>query len=376
MSPPRRPLPPQDPRLPGLALLDQDRLVEALSSVLGLSHHVEEARVGYLELAPRTSLVLRVDAVVDGQERTAVLRSGAAATGRFGCGAPVAGLDTVVHWLPEDPSLPLLAAATGTLEVHVLSYVPGRRATLGIAPYVLKTYATTPGYQAARAALDLLGDGRDLPTPPFVAVLPEHRTAVQEHVTGVPATLADTVALAPQAGALLRRLHSSDRRSTARRDPADQLREARRSVELVASVLPEQGARAADLLRRLSTRIPSAGPLVLSHGDFTVDQLVVGSAGLVVTDVDDACQAPAALDLAAFAANVVSGRPGDDEHGDRVLDALLEGYGTPPPALAWHHAVALLRRCDRPFRRWKKHWPQKSTAILDLVEQKVSTSCA
>jgi aminoglycoside phosphotransferase (APT) family kinase protein len=108
---------------------------------------------------------------------------------------------------------------------------------------------------------------------------------------------------------------------------------------------------------------------VLSHGDFTIDQLLVaGDGSVVVTDVDNACQAPAALDVAAFAANLVSGRDGDAEHAEAVLAALADSHGW-PPALRWHFAVAVLRRCDRPFRRWKKGWPEKSEAILDLVEK-------
>ena len=108
---------------------------------------------------------------------------------------------------------------------------------------------------------------------------------------------------------------------------------------------------------------------MLSHGDFTVDQLLLSpGGGLTVTDVDNACQAPAALDVASFAANVMSGRAGDADHSEGLLEELLS-HGPSVPSIRWHYAVMLLRRCDRPFRRLKKAWPEKSTAILDHAER-------
>jgi hypothetical protein len=50
----------------------------------------------------------------------------------------------------------------------------------------------------------------------------------------------------------------------------------------------------------------------------------------------------------------------------------VTSYGT-PPGLEWHFAAALLRRCDRPFRRLKKRWPDKVIAILDAAEAAAST---
>jgi hypothetical protein len=85
----------------------------------------------------------------------------------------------------------------------------------------------------------------------------------------------------------------------------------------------------------------------------------------------DRCERPRG-DLARFAANLVSGRDGDLAHARSVLDAMVSSYGT-PPGLEWHFAAALLRRCDRPFRRLKKRWPGKAVAILDAAEEAVST---
>jgi hypothetical protein len=380
-------------RVAGPALLHDGLLAETLTRAYARSGSVvTEVRVGYLEYHPGASLVVQVSAVVDGHPRSAVVRTGDAVTPAVrGSGRWLPELAGVVHWLPSDPSLPLVASTARELyallphslratrqpagpdtPARVLAYVPGRRATLALEPYVLKTYASSAAFETARAAMALLGDGRELPTPRQVTALPACRATVQHHVTGTPAGLPQAVALAEPAGELVRRLHRSERRASVRRDPVAQLRDAREAVDVLGAVLPDQRERAGDLLARLAGAAPTDLPLVLSHGDFTIDQLLVtGDGGLVVTDVDNACQAPAALDLASFAANLVSGRDGDDERAYAVLSALVASHGA-PPGLAWHFAVALLRRCDRPFRRWKKRWPQKSLNILTMAEE-VST---
>ena len=378
-----------DLAVPQLSLLYDGLLTDTMTSICARTGSMAtDVRLDYLEYAPHASLVLQVSADVDGRRRSVVLRTGAAVNSQVReTGVCVPELNGVAHWLPSDPSLPLMRATSRELHgllpssaaptspgdraegpARVLAYVPSRRATLSLEPYVLKSYATSQAFERARAAMDLLSDGRDLPTPRQVAALPEHRTTVQRHVEGTPASLSQAVTLAEHAGRLARRLHDSERRSTVRRDPAAQLRDARTAVEVLAAVLPDQAGRARALLRRLAAAAPTGLRLVLSHGDFTIDQLLLTDEGLVVTDVDNACQAPAALDIASFAANLVSGRTGDDERAYAVLSGLMAGHGA-PPALAWHFAVALLRRCDRPFRRWKKRWPEKACNILAMAEE-------
>ena len=377
-----------DADLPQLALLRDGLLAETLTRVCEAPRSVaDDARVIYLEYAPGASLVLQVSAMVDGQHRSAVVRAGSAVTHAVrSTGAAVAGLGAVVHWLPSDPSHPLLGAtsrelyelmpealrptrsADGDDPATVLADVPGRRATLALPPYVLKSYASVAAFETAHAAMMLLGDGTEIPTPRRVTSLPAHRATVQRHVSGTPAGLRDALALTAPVGPLLRRLHASERTAAVRRDAASQLRDARRAVDVLGAVLPDQRDRATALLTRLADTAPTGLPLVLSHGDFSIDQLLVtGDGSLVVTDIDKACQAPAALDVASFAANLMSGRPGDAEHAYAVLDALAASHGS-TPGLGWHFAVALLRRCDRPFRRLKKRWHEKSVAILDMVE--------
>lgn len=337
-----------------LALLDAAALTDAVATAFPAARAVGPARVEYLDLVPGERLVVQARADVDGAEQDVVVRSS----------APFRPADAVVHRLRDDPALPLLRSGA-----RLLAYVPGRRATLGVRPYVVKTYADDREFRAAATAMRLLADGADLPTPPAVAVLPLHRATLQRHVEGSATDVRGALDAAVPAGRILARLHASTRTATGVRRPEHELASARRAVGVLAEVLPGEAARARRLLDALAADLPTHLPVVLSHGDFTVDQLLrTPDGGLVVTDVDTACQAPAALDVATFAANVVSGRPGDDDRGAAVLDRLLSAHGR-PPGLRWYLTVALLRRCDRPFRRLKKRWPEKSASILDAAQK-------
>jgi aminoglycoside phosphotransferase (APT) family kinase protein len=379
-----RPLPPVDLALPALGLLDSELLTKALRATLPPRHEVESARVRYLEYRPQLRLLMHADVLVDGTRRDASLRAGTAATPvRAATGHKVPWVESVVHWMPSDPDLPLLAATRPELctllaqagarspaadEPALLAYVPSRRAVLRIGDCVLKTYARVEDFRRSAAALALVGDGLDLPTPRFVAAVPELRTTVQEAVDGLAAAPDAAVDLAPSAGLILRRLHRSDRQATTVMSPHAQLAVAADAVTLLGSVVPEQRDRARALLRHLHATAPSDVPLVLSHGDFNIGQLLTTVQGTVVTDVDMVCRAPAAYDLASYAANLVSGRPGDELRAEAALEALLSTYGD-VPALRWHLATALLRRCDRPFRRAKRRWIEHCTTVLDIAER-------
>jgi hypothetical protein len=384
----RRPLPAVDAGVPQLALLHRDRLAETLAGVWGAADPVADAQVEYLAYTPGRSLVLHVSAQVGGRARHAVIRSGSAITDRARATARwLPDLDAMVHEVADDPDLPLMRATRGQLSrvlpgslgervrvgarsepARVLAYVPATRATLAVEPFVLKTYASRWAYATAVTANGILSGTNAFRTPAFLGGVPDHLMTVQPHVAARPAERHEALRLALDAGLLLAQLHGTVTTAAPVRDSAVQLQAASKAVDVLRAVLPSHAVRATALLRTLATRAPSASSLVLSHGDFSIDQLLVdGDGSIVVTDVDKVCRAPAALDVSSFAANLMSGRHGDDDHVTSVLDALCASH-RPPPHLRWHLAVALLRRCDRPFRRWKKHWDEKCIAILDLAE--------
>ena len=85
-------------------------------------------------------------------------------------------------------------------------------------------------------------------------------------------------------------------------------------------------------------------------------------------DFDEACLAPRALDVASYAANLVSGRPGDLARAGAALGALLEGYGERPEGLPWYLSASLLRRAPSPFRLHKRRWLQRTESIVAAAE--------
>ena len=107
-------------------------------------------------------------------------------------------------------------------------------------------------------------------------------------------------------------------------------------------MLPALRPRVEALLEPLRRELPAAAAPVPAHGDFHVDQLLVGDDDVAVIDFDQACLAAPALDLATYAADVVRGRDADLDAVGEVLDRLLAGYGERPEALAWHLRVAIL----------------------------------
>jgi hypothetical protein len=370
---PRVALPGADPRLPDLALLDSDRLTARLN---------RPARVRYLEYRPGHRLLALVqlldrDPAGPGAELLLEVDPDGA----------------TVH--ADDPWLPARADAVADLRTALvtaglpdpgprcpdarLGYLPGRQVTRRLGDLVLKSYADPAAHRTAWAALVAVHESAGLPVAVPVTDLGPRLGAVQRFVAGRPVDGAAAVQVAERAGRVLRRWQRTAVRLTGRHDPAAQLRLAERAVTVVRSALPEQGRRGQELLDRLRRTAPTGLDLVPAHGDYTCGQLIdlagagaPDGTGLVVVDVDTAALAPAATDPAAYAANLTSGRVGDAARTAEALDRLLTGLGHRPEALGWHLAVALLRRADRPLRRFKNDWPDRTVRLLDGVQDAVT----
>lgn len=379
---PRVALPAPDPRL-DLGLLDADALSARLN---------RPARVRYLEYRPGArllALVRLLDVAPQAGDAELLVEIGPD-------GAAVHRHDPALPGLAESAAglrTALVAAGVTDPGPHCpdlrLAYLPGRQVTRRLGGLVLKTYADPATHGTAWAALVAVHESAGLPVAAPVVDLPARSTTVQRFVHGRPVDSAAALATAERAGRLLRRWQRTPARLTAVHDAAAQLRQAELAVQVLQSALPEQGARARSLLARLRTLAPTAQPLMPAHGDYTCGQLLdlagapdaadaVGDIragadhGLVVVDVDTAAFATAATDPAAYAANLTSGRVGDDARTAEALDRLLTGLGHRPAALGWHLAVALLRRADRPLRRFKTDWPDRTVRLLDGVQDAVT----
>ncbi len=278
--------------------------------------------------------------------------------------------DVIVTWLPFDPRLPALLAPPHELarrldldldgEPELLRYHPRSRAVLAWGAHVLKAYGARRHFDAAVAALRTRSPLR---TAAFEAALPDLRLTMQRRVAGAGAeSAADVAGAAGEAVARLQRAALPRLREV---PPAHLVDIARRRAELIEAVAPGTGA--GRLVARLRDTLP-AGALRPAHGDFHVDQLLLGGDGLAVLDLDGLCLAPPAHDLATYAADVVRGRESDAAGVHAVLHPLIGGYGGPPPDLEWHLATAILTRAAHPFQRQVPDWRERVEAMVRAAE--------
>jgi hypothetical protein len=396
-----RPLPPADAAVPGLAgLLDRDVMAGVLARSLRAGERLDAVRVTTVDLRPGSGCTVTYAVDLAGERRIAVATAGQGrsaeaartparlAIARAHGAVPAvarpltydAGLAAIVQWYPLDLALPVLAKPPVELRRIVaragiepgraddasrtLLYRPGERAVLRLGGVVLKAYARRGDF---RAGVDGLRVAAGLPLSGGVrmrAALPEHRLTVQPAIEGRPVPRPRAAEVAPVAGAMLRVLHDAAIPGLQAAPPSALLREAARSAALVGAIAPELAGRAWDLLARLEEHRPDGGPLVPSHGDFNVSQFLDVEGALVVLDFDEACLAPAALDAASYAANLIGGRPGDLAGARAALDALLGGYGARPEHVEWYLATLLLRRARNPFRLHKRRWPARIAQML------------
>jgi ATP-binding cassette subfamily B protein len=402
----RRPRPPVivDPELPQTrVMLDP----EAVSSVLARSFDGGarlRVNVRYLRYKPGTNLVVHYEVASGGARHDAVgmIVSGASLARRAAkpenvalarlvskrapAAVPLAydaEADCLVQWYPLDLTLPLLAqppeelrrllAAAGLVvdpsddEPVRLAYKPRRRAVLRMDDHVVRLYRHRREYERALAGQRAASTLSSPAAPRLRAALPKQLVTVQSFLSGYPA--ADAATVATDAGTLLARLHASGASGLPRFLPAHQLEAAAASARAVATIAPELRPQLDRLLAALADSKPEGAPLVPSHGDFDVRQLLVRPDGLAVTDFDEFCLAPAALDPATYAAQLLLGRPADLDAALAVLDDLIRGYGATPPHLSWYLAATILREAPRPFRYFEPDWRARVATTVAAAEE-------
>jgi aminoglycoside phosphotransferase (APT) family kinase protein len=142
-----------------------------------------------------------------------------------------------------------------------------------------------------------------------------------------------------------------------------------RPAGLASFAVPELADRIRGVTDQLTATIPDASDVVPVHGDFNVGQLLIDGDRTWVVDVDTLANGSPSVDLAAYAANLHNGRDADDDDVHAALAGLCDAYGRSPSDLTWHLAATMLRRVDRPIRRLKKRWPQRTEAIVSAIER-------
>jgi alpha-maltose-1-phosphate synthase len=400
--PERMPVP-ADPALPQMAqVLDTDVMAEVLARSLGERAEPSDVRVCDLSYRPETNLVVHYDVGVGGDRHHATAMIGHndlagkarkfenealadMVDGRSPAERPLSfepAIGALVQWLPLDLSLWALAVPPAHRDrrlraagVHtngrgeepaMLDYRPQKRAVVRLNGHVLKYYACHSSFGAAVAGLEA-ADEAPVGTPGFETSLPELLLTVQSHVAGE--RIESPAAAAVEAGATLARLHAGSSASLREVRPIEQLDSAAACAHLVGRLAPALRPRLLALLGRLEAGLPSDLDLVPVHGDFDARRLLRGAEGIVLTGFDAMCGAPAALDVASYAADMVRGDPGDLEAALGVLDMVVEGYAGRPDELSWYLATTILRRAPRPFRRQEEQWPQRIEEMVAAAEQ-------
>jgi alpha-maltose-1-phosphate synthase len=394
---------PSDPALPQMAqVLDTEVMADVLARSLGENAEPPDVRVCDLSYKPETNLIVHYDVGI-GEERhhaTAMIGHNDLAgrarkfenealadmvDGRAPAERPLSfepALGALVQWLPLDLSLWALAVPPAHRDrrlraagVHtnghaeeptLLDYSPQRRAVVRLNGHVLKYYASHSTFGAAVAGLEA-ADAAPVSTPGYEASLPELFMTVQSHVAGE--RVDSPVDAAAEAGAALARLHAGSSTELPEFRPAEQLGAAARSAELAARLAPDLRSRLEALLGTLEAALPAERGSVTSHGDFDARRLLRGEDGLVITDFDAMCRAPAALDLATYAADLVHGDPADLDEALDVLALVVEGYAGRPEDLWWYLATTILRRSALPFRHQDEQWPERIEEMVAAAER-------
>ncbi|GIG35216.1 hypothetical protein [Cellulomonas pakistanensis] len=180
------------------------------------------------------------------------------------------------------------------------------------------------------------------------------------------------------AGAALAALHRRPPGALPGRGPGADAADLTSAAAAVARLVPGLGARASALADRVAAALAAGpAPAVTAHGDFSVDQVVVGPDGRTgLVDLDAATAAEPALDLgsgvaALHAAAVLGALPAD---AGSQAPALLAGYDGPvdPARLRAHAAGGLLRRAVEPFRSCSPLWPEQTERVLGLAERQLA----
>lgn len=380
------PLPPPDPALEHAAtLLDPERLALLATARLrpdDVDRTVREVRLRYLEYLPARRLSVRAVATLNGPPVDGSPVDGPTRDGRGEARDLVATTqaerpEPTLHWYPVDPGLPALAAGPDEVMVAAgdgaprrwerLAWVPARRAVLGSDDVIVKFHGSAVD---AAAAVDRSHDAAGaVETARALHLDLERAAVVAARVQGRTLERRDALRRVPEVATVLARLHRAGTDRLPVRGADELLAACTPVAALVRFARPDLAARVERVVSDLATRVPVDLDRVATHGDFNVGQLIERSDGsLVVVDTDTLAADAPALDVAAYATNLISGRDGDLEVALEVVEALVHARGARPGGLDWYLAACVLRRLDRPLRRAKRTWPKRIERSLDALE--------
>jgi len=262
--------------------------------------------------------------------------------------------------------------AESEVEVTTLSYKPHRR-WVGLLrcadrTMVLRCYRPRDAGPAINAATMM--STVPLPTQRVVGVDLERGIVALDFLHGPTLEVRRTAADLRAVGRALATLHAQPV-ALPPWTPQDETRAVRRAVRQVAQLSPDLAPAAEAAVAAATARLQASAAarmpeLVLSHGDFSLDQVVAGREGAAFIDFDRATRGPAEADLGSLAAAALvdgHGHPAD------ILPDVLRGYAEIRPvpgddAIALWTVGHLLRRAAEPFRSCRTDWSVDMAQIV------------
>jgi aminoglycoside phosphotransferase (APT) family kinase protein len=372
-----------DPAVPGLGLLLDDARLRTWLDERGQ----RLLRRCYVRYKPGTSVVVGLQLVSGWAFALAVAAEGRPKLDKL---QHRAGEEDVLAVDPEhdillasvwgDRDLPALAALprvvgrllpqVGPHEVATLVHKPQRRwvglldAPSLAQPVLLRAYGRSRAADAAQRLRLARQVRHAVQVPRLLNRSNRYAALAVEYIPG--RTLQAVLASGParsevvETGGALARVHGRGAAGM----PATDLADPAATVELVGAVLPSLRSRVEDLLAALGSRRPSRPEPSVCHGDFSLDQVVVSTAGtLAFVDWDRGGAGAPAADLGSAVASGLD---------DATRGALLEGYTEVRPLpsdLDWYVAQAKLLRLADPFRAASPCWAAEVEARVEDLEE-------
>lgn len=179
-------------------------------------------------------------------------------------------------------------------------------------------------------------------------------------------------------GSALAELHGQACAELERITPECQAVQTLTAAGAVAHLCPDLAPRVRDLALRVAAELLEnpAGSTPI-HGDFSADQVLLGTDGIGIIDLDRAGQGDPAADFGSCIARLESQSLASAlPRGivGVVAEHLVDGYcrqtrGSPPPGIDLHRAAALLRLAPHPFRERQAHWDERIEGIVVAAER-------
>lgn len=140
--------------------------------------------------------------------------------------------------------------------------------------------------------------------------------------------------------------------------------------EAVTAISPELTPRIERLRRILADRWRAPTALHRLHGDFSADQVLVGT-GVRLIDLDHTHLGPAERDLGSFIA--VETLTGSQTRSTSVVEGYRAAGGhLDDECLTWWEAYECLARLSEPFRRFEPAWPTRIDTLLTHIEEVIA----